>query len=92
MDIPPAHLQALYRLLLTSKTPEDTRLLLEDLLTPQELESIAERVQIIQALVKGMPQREIAEKLHTSIGKITRGSRVVQYGKMDWKKIFSRKS
>lgn len=61
--------------------------LLEDLLTPQELSSVAERFQILQALVRGIPQREIAESLNTSIGKITRGSRVVQYGKLDWEKL-----
>jgi hypothetical protein len=33
------------------------------LLTPQELESLAERWQLIQELDKGTPQRDIAEKL-----------------------------
>lgn len=55
-------------------------MLLVDILTPQELESLAERWQLIQALATGMPQREIAEKLGLSISKITRGSRMLQFG------------
>ncbi len=55
-------------------------MLLKDILTPQELESVAERWQLVQALAWGMPQREIAKKLDVSISKITRGSRMLQYG------------
>lgn len=86
MSIPPRHLQELVRLL-SSKTPQEMGAFLEDLLTPQELFSLAERWQIIQSLAKGAPQREIADHLNTSISKITRGSRVVQYGKVNWKKV-----
>ncbi len=86
MRTPQKHLQELVRLL-ASRSPQDIEALLEDLLTPQELSSVAERFQILQALVRGIPQREIAESLNTSIGKITRGSRVVQYGKLDWEKL-----
>ncbi len=88
MSVPPRHLQELVRLL-SSKPPQDMAALLEDLLTPQELFSLAERWQIIQSLVKGAPQRDIADHLNTSISKITRGSRVVQYGKVNWKKLVS---
>ncbi len=62
---------------------------LADLLTPQELISISERLHIVKALVQGIPQRTIAHTLHVSIGKITRGSRVVKYGKTDWEKLFT---
>lgn len=51
-----------------------------DILTPQELASVAERWQLIQELHKGTPQRDIAKKLNLSISKITRGSRMLQYG------------
>ena len=56
-------------------------MLLEDILTPQEIDSLAERWQLVQELAKGTPQREVAEKLSVSISKITRGSRVLQYGR-----------
>lgn len=83
---PNKHVQDLHKLLTDVKTPQEMALVLDDLLTPQELYSIAERLQIIQALLKNEPQRDIATRLDTSIGKITRGSRVVQFGKVDWKK------
>ncbi len=55
-------------------------MLLRDILTPAELDSIVERWQLIQELEAGTPQREIAKKLNISISKITRGSRMMQYG------------
>lgn len=54
--------------------------LLQDLLTPKERESLAERWQIVKVLVSGIPQREIADLLGVIISKITRGSRVLQDG------------
>lgn len=48
---------------------------MEDLLTPTEFEEIVTRWQIIKQLSKGLPQREIANRLGVSIAKITRGSR-----------------
>jgi Trp operon repressor len=55
--------------------------LLQDLLTPKERDSLAERWQIIKLLALGIPQREIADRLGVSISKITRGSRVLQEGR-----------
>lgn len=59
---------------------EECGLLLKDLLTPQERETIAERWQLIRSLASGMTQRDIAKKLKISISKITRGSHELQYG------------
>ncbi len=71
----------LLELLSSKKSPTEWDALLQDLLTPQELESLIERWQIIQLLHKGVPQRVIAENLGVSISKITRGSRVLLNGK-----------
>ena len=62
------------------QSEKEAKMLLEDLLTPQEVASLAERWQLIQELNKGTPQRDIAQKLGVSISKITRGSRMLQYG------------
>ncbi len=70
----------LYRLFASIKNEEEAELLLKDILTPQELDSVGERWELIQALASGMPQRKIAEKHGISISKITRGSRMLQYG------------
>ena len=80
MPIPKKHLQDLIELFASVRSEKEAKLLLEDILTPQELESLAERWQLVQELGKGTAQRDIAEKLHLSISKVTRGSRQMQYG------------
>lgn len=80
MTIPRAHLKDLHTLFASIKSEKEAELLLNDILTPQELASVAERWQLIQELAKGTPQRAIAKKLKVSISKITRGSRMLQYG------------
>jgi TrpR family trp operon transcriptional repressor len=80
MTVPPKHLRDLYELFSAIQTPAEAEQLLADILTPQELAAIAERWQLVQELQKRTPQREIAKKLNVSISKITRGSRMLQYG------------
>ena len=70
----------LYQLFASIQSEKEAKMLLEDLLTPQEVASLAERWRLIQELNKGTPQRDIAQKLGVSISKITRGSRMLQYG------------
>jgi len=69
------------------KTDEEARLLLLDILTPQEQESLSERWQLIKLLHSGMSQRDIATKLGISISKVTRGSRQLKYGSGGFKKF-----
>jgi TrpR family transcriptional regulator, trp operon repressor len=90
MAISPKHLQDLYKLLSFQKTPADMKLLLDDLLTPQEKSKLAERWQIVKLLASGMTQRKIAQTLHVSISKVTRGSRQLQYGSGGFKKYLKR--
>jgi TrpR family transcriptional regulator, trp operon repressor len=61
---------------------------LEDILSPQEIETIDERIKIMHALVAGKTQREIAEELGLSITTVSRGSRILQYGRIKgwWRK------
>ncbi len=80
MPISKAHLQDLYMLFAAVNTPAEAERLLEDILTPQELASVAERWQLVQQLAKGKAQRQIADQLGISISKITRGSRMLQEG------------
>jgi len=54
---------------------------LEDVLTPQELETIYERLQIVKDLKEWFSQREIAEKLNVSTTTVSRWARVLKYGK-----------
>ncbi len=92
MTLPRKHLSDLYDLFAQIESREEAKMLLDDLLTPQELDSLAERWQLIQELDKGTPQRDIAEKLHVSISKITRGSRMLQYGSGGFKHFLEKKN
>lgn len=80
MVVPPKHLKELYQLFASVESEREAALLLADILTPQEIASLCERWQLVQALHKGKPQRDIAKNLGISISKITRGSRMLQYG------------
>lgn len=91
MPIPRKHLQDLYKLLSLIKDEKDAKLLLDDLLTPHELETIAERWQLIRELATGKPQRQIAKELGVSITKITKGSRVLKYGGKGFTEFLGRK-
>ncbi|HLD63577.1 MAG TPA: Trp family transcriptional regulator [Candidatus Peribacteraceae bacterium] len=71
----------LIKLLAKHRSAKQWQALLQDLFTPQERASLGERLQIVKLLAKGVPQRGIAKKLGVSISKVTRGSRVLQYGK-----------
>lgn len=61
---------------------------LEDMMTPQEIEALDERIKIMHALTAGKTQREIAEELELSITTVSRWSRILQYGRIKewWRK------
>jgi TrpR family trp operon transcriptional repressor len=80
MAVPAHHYKDLLQLIIAIETEKEAKKILSDLLTPQELESLTERWQIIKALAKGKTQREIAQHLKISIAKVSRGSRILQYG------------
>ena len=54
--------------------------LLQAFLTPQELEDLVLRWEIVKLLSTGMPQREIAKTLGVAIGTVSRGAREMKYG------------
>lgn len=85
--VPAKHYKELYTLITALENDTETEALLKDLLTRQELDSLADRWQEIQLLAKGIPQRNISEKLNISISKITRGSQALQYGTGGFKKM-----
>ena len=55
--------------------------ILGDLLTPAETKDLAERIEIIECLLMGDTQREVAKKLRVSISKVSRGSLLLHTGK-----------
>ena len=80
MATPTKALKDLYELFASIDSSKESVMLLHDILTQQELETVAERWQLIQVLASGMTQREAAKACKVSISKITRGSHELQYG------------
>lgn len=73
-------LEDLITTLQSVKSREEMLNFLEGILTPKELLEIPMRLQIVRMLKKGVPQHEIAEKLHIGIATVTRGSKELQRG------------
>ncbi len=62
---------------------------LSNLLTPQELEEMALRLQIFKGLLKNKSQRQLAKELNVSLATVSRGSRELKYGRPGLKKVLS---
>lgn len=60
--------------------PKAVAALLDDLLTPSEVEAIGERWQIVKRLRAGATQREVAAELGVSVTTVSRGARQLRYG------------
>jgi Trp operon repressor len=53
---------------------------LNDLMTPQEMMELVERIHLFRQLKDGKTQRAIAEDMGISVTTVNRGSRVLQFG------------
>lgn len=49
--------------------------------TPQELDEIPTRLQIVKKLKQGVPQHQIAKELNVGVATVTRGSKEIQKGR-----------
>ncbi len=67
--------------LLAQDSPEALEKALGDLLTASELDDVARRLQIIEMLAEGIPQRQIADRLGVGIATVSRGSNVLKQRK-----------
>ncbi len=63
---------------------------LSNLLTPQELEEMALRLQIFIGLLNNKSQRQLAKELNVSLATVSRGSRELKYGRPGLKKVLSK--
>ena len=73
-------LKLLSKTLVHINNEKDMENFLSDLLTPQEIVDIADRINIIKLLKRWKTQRDIAEEIWISITTVNRGSRVLKYG------------
>ena len=53
----------------------------EDLFTPSEIVELAERLKLMQWLKTWKTHRQVAEELGISVTTVSRGSRVLKYGR-----------
>lgn len=75
------YLDELVITLLSIKTREELLDFLRGILTPQELEEIQTRLQIVKMLKRGIAQHQIAKELGVGVATITRGSKELQKGR-----------
>lgn len=54
---------------------------LKGLLTPQELDQLPVRVELIKKLKQGQSQRQIAQELNVGIATVTRGAHEIKKGR-----------
>ena len=70
----------LYNILADLKTPEECRMLLEDLCTNKEIIQMALRIKAAKLLLEGNTYQQVTEKCDISSATLSRVSRCVQYG------------
>lgn len=78
MDANIKYISHLVNHLLAQESPEEMEMALRELLTSSELLDVANRLQIFTMLQKGVPQRQIADKLGVGIATVTRGSNALK--------------
>lgn len=66
---------------LEAKDAESLQEFLQGLFTPQELEQLNQRIEIVSLLKRGVSQRAIADQLGVGIATVTRGSREIKMGR-----------
>lgn len=71
-------------LFISIKSNDEMENLLLGILSPQELDEVATRLEIVRLLKKGTPQKQIAEKLAVGIATVTRGSREIKRGRFKY--------
>lgn len=80
----------LARFVRSASSLEELAHVLKAVLTPAEIESIAQRLCILDGISTGVAQREIAETLRVGIATVTRGSRVWQENRDSLGRYFPR--
>ena len=82
--------KALYRALLSLENEKECEEFLADICTIQELESLAQRLQVAQMLDEGKSYLEVNKETGVSTATIGRVSRCLQYGTGGYKTVLNR--
>ncbi len=73
-----AYFEEISSVLCRIQKPDEMQQFLEEVLTPAERKDLALRWALMQRLMDGVPQRQIAEDLGVSLCKITRGAKILK--------------
>ena len=79
-----SNLNKLISVLLEMKTQEQMFDLLRGILTLNEFNELARRLEIVKLLKKGVSQHQIAKKLKVGVATVTRGSRELKMGRFKY--------
>lgn len=82
--------ERLYRAILSLRDQEECQSFLKDLLTPQEISTFAQRLQVAQMLYDGYTYDGIRAQVATSSCTITRISTELQYGTGGYRTVLER--
>ncbi len=83
-------MQRLGRIFAAINGKDEMQTFLEGILTPSEVDEIMCRWQLMLRLLSGATQREISHDLGVSLGKISRGSRLLKYGPPEFRELIER--
>ena len=83
-------LEALSQALVTQKSPKEMAQFLEDLCTPAELRTLADRWRVVGLLEKGFSYRDIYDQTGISTATVTRVARAMAYGEGGYRKALDR--
>ncbi len=67
-------------------------LFLDDLLTPNEMNELIARWQIVKQLMSGVSQRDISKNLHVTLVTINRGARMLENHNGGFNQVLSKHS
>ena len=79
--------QKLAEMIRKIKTKRNLINFLDGILTPEELDEIYQRIQIVKMLKAYTPQHDIARILHVGVGTVTRGSKMLKTGHFRYIKV-----
>ena len=82
--------EALFEAILTLRSPEECYAFFKDLCTYQELNAMAQRLQVAKMLHEGHVFHEIVEETGASTATISRVNRSLNYGNDGYDMVFKR--
>ena len=74
-------MEHLFRVIADLNSPEECRVLFDDLCTVKEIENMAERLYAAKLLLEGNTYSQVMQQADISSATLSRVSRCVQYGK-----------